>query len=369
MSRMGDMKFRLSETFRGGLLSSFLKLAIFIVVTVMLSTVLATTIRGGTRESGDEYSAIFSDVTMVQEGDDVRIAGVVVGHVTGFEVYDRTRAKLDFTVQQGIDLPENVRAQLRFRNMVGQRYLNLSREAGAPASALDPGATIPIENTTPAVDLTALFNGFRPLFNTLQGDDVNALADSLIRVFQGEGGTVTNLIRQTGQLTNHLADRDRVIGEVIVNLTELLDTVNDRDVEFQQLVVTLRQLVEGLAADSDAIGSSIESIADLTSAAENIVSQTRPQVTESLTHLKTVTDDLVANEDSLSAVITNMPKKTDGLIRQGSFGSWFQFYLCGIDLHQGPGMDVPNLLPSGAPYMNHMVYTNAANRCHEGGMG
>ncbi len=369
MSRIGDVKYRLSETFRGGLLSSFLKLAVFVVVTVMLSTVLATTIRGGTRERGDEYSAIFSDVTMVEEGDDVRIAGVVVGHITGFEVYDRTRAKLDFTVRDGIELPENVRAQLRFRNMVGQRYLNLSREAGAPAAALEPGATIPIENTTPAVDLTALFNGFRPLFNTLEGDDVNALAESLIRVFQGEGGTVTSLIQQTGQLTNHLADRDRVIGEVIVNLTELLDTVNDRDVEFQQLVVTLRQLVEGLAADSDAIGSSIESIADLTSAAENVVSQTRPQVTESLTHLKTVTDDLVANEESLAEVITNMPKKTDGLIRQGSFGSWFQFYLCGIDVHQGPGNDVPNLLPSGGPYMNHMVYTNAANRCHEGGMG
>lgn len=367
MSRFDNLRFKLRETFRGGLLGSFLKLAIFIVVTAVLSTVLATTIRGGTRESGDEYSAIFSDATMVEEGDGVRIAGVVVGHVTGFEVYDRTRAKVDFSVREGIDLPQNVQAQLRFRNMVGERYLNLSRESGSPAPRLEPGSTIPIENTAPAVDLTALFNGFRPLFNTLQGDDVNALADSLIRVFQGEGGTVTNLVRQTDQLTNHLADRDQVIGEVIDNLTQVLDTINERDVEFQQLVVTLRQLVEGLAADSDAIGSSIDSLADLTSAAENVVSQTRPQVTEALDHLKTVTDDLNANEDSLAQVITNMPVKADGLIRQGSFGSWFQFYLCGIDVHQGPGNDVPNLLPSGGPYLNQMVYTNAANRCHEGG--
>src|SRR5699024_8031712 len=143
---------------------------------------------------------------------------------------------------------------------------------------------------------------------------------------QGEGGTVANLVRQTGQLTNHLADRDRVIGEVITNLREVLDTINERDVEFQQLVVTLRQLVEGLAADSDAIGQSVESLADLTSAAENVVSQTRPQVTESLTHLRTVADDLNANEDDLAAVLSNMPVKTDSLIRQGSFGSWFQFY-------------------------------------------
>ena len=73
------MKTRLGALFRGGLLSSFVKLVIFIVVTGLLSTVLATTIRGGTREKGTEYSAIFSDATMVEEGDDVRIAGVVVG--------------------------------------------------------------------------------------------------------------------------------------------------------------------------------------------------------------------------------------------------------------------------------------------------
>lgn len=368
MSRYDTLRFKLRETFRGGLLSSFIKLAVFMVVTVMLSTVLATTIRGGTRESGEEFAGIFSDATMVEEGDDVRIAGVVVGHVTGIEVYDRTRAKVGFLVHDGIELPQNVQAQLRFRNMVGERYLNLSRVSNAPAPQLEPGAVIPIDQTTPAVDLTALFNGFRPLFNTLDGDDVNALADSLIRVFQGEGGTVTNLVRQTGQLTNHLADRDQVIGEVIDNLAEVLDTINERDVEFQQLVVTLRQLVEGLEADSDAIGESIESMADLTSAAENVISQTRPQVTESLDHLKVVTDDLNANKENLATVINNLPVKTDSLIRQGSFGSWFQFYLCGIDVHQGPGQDVPNLLPSGGPYINQMIYTNAAHRCHEGGI-
>ena len=368
MSRFQDMRFKVKETFRGGLLKSFLFLAIFLVITVALSTVLATTIRGGTREAGDDYSAIFSDATMVEEGDDVRIAGVVVGHITGFEVYERTRAKVDFTVHEGHSLPSNVQAELRFRNMVGQRYMNLSREPGAVRPPLEPESTIPIENTSPAVDLTALFNGFRPLFNTLDGDDVNQLADSLIRVFQGEGGTVTNLVQQTGQLTNHLADRDQVIGEVIDNLTAVLDTINERDVEFQQLVVTLRQLVEGLESDSQAIGSSIESLADLTSVTENIVTQTRPQVTEALDHLKVVADEAVGHGDALSTVLSNMPVKTDSLIRPGSFGSWFQFYLCGIDVVEGPGENVPNLLPSSDGVVNHMLYTNTANRCHEGGI-
>ena len=362
------MNAKLRALFRGGLLGSFVKLTVFVVVTVLLSAVLATTIRGGTREDGTKYSAIFSDATMVEEGDDVRIAGVVVGHVTDFEVYDRDKAKVYFTMVGDRTLPENVHLTLRFRNMIGQRYMNIARVPGPAQPAMPAGTTIPLDKTSPAVDLTALFNGFRPLFTTLQPDDVNALADSLVKVLQGEGGTVANLVQQTGQLTNHLADRDQVIGEVIDNLTQVLQTINDRDVQFQQLVVTTRQLVEGLAQERDAIGSSLDSMADLTSSAENIVTATRPSVTESLDHLKKVTDDVVANEDKVSEVLHNMPLKTDNLIRMGSFGSWFQFYLCGADIVSGPGNNVPNLLPSGGPTLNHVLYTNSAPRCHEGGI-
>ena len=362
------MNAKFKAMFRGGLLGSFVKLTVFVVVTALLSTVLATTIRGGNREDGTEYSAIFSDATMVEKGDDVRIAGVVVGHVTDFEVHDRDKAKVYFTMAGDRTLPENVHLTLRFRNMIGQRYMNIARVPGPVESQMPEGTTIPIDKTSPAVDLTALFNGFRPLFTTLQPDDVNALADSLVKVLQGEGGTVTSLVQQTAQLTNHLADRDQVIGEVIDNLTTVLQTINDRDVQFQQLVVTTRQLVEGLAQERDAIGSSIDSMADLTSSAENIIAATRPSVTESLDHLKKVTDDVVANEDNLSRVLTNLPVKTDNLIRMGSFGSWFQFYLCGADIVSGPGNDVPNLLPTGGPALNHVLYTNSAPRCHEGGI-
>ncbi|WP_194861285.1 MCE family protein [Dietzia sp. SYD-A1] len=362
------MNAKVKALFRGGLLGSFIKLAVFIVVTVMLSTVLATTIRGGTREEGTQYSAVFSDVTMLEKGDDVRIAGVVVGHVNDFEVHDRDQALVHFTLSGDRTLPADAHLTLRFRNMIGQRYMNISREPGPAQPELPEGTVIGIENTTPAVDLTALFNGFRPLFTTLQPEDVNALADSLIRVLQGEGGTVTSLVRQTGELTNHLADRDQVIGEVIDNLTRVLQTINERDVQFQQLVVTTRQLVEGLAQERDAIGSSLDSIADLTSSAENVVTATRPAVDESLDHLKLISDNINANRGTLSEVLENMPVKTDNLIRMGSFGSWFQFYLCGLDVVHGPGNNVPNLLPSGGPVVNHTVYTNVAPRCHEGGI-
>ena len=165
-----------------------------------------------------------------------------------------------------------------------------------------------------------------------------------------------------------VSSRDQVIGEVIDNLTRVLETINERDVQFQQLVVTTRQLVEGLADERDAISGSLESLADLTSSAENVVTATRPQVTESLDHLKLVTDNFVNEEEKVGEILSNLPVKTDNLIRMASFGSWFQFYLCGVDVVHGPGTGVPNLLPSGGPTINHPLYTNVAPRCHAGGI-
>ena len=357
------MKTSIKEFFRGGLLSSLIKLVVFIVVTVLASIVLANTIRGGGGGKGTEYSAVFTDATMSQKGDDVRIAGVVVGKVDKVELTDKNKALVHFSMDGDRTLPATTHATLKFRNLIGQRYLSLSREPGVTGPDLPGGSTIGLEHTTPAVDLTALFNGFRPLFTTLQPDDVNQLADSLVKVLQGEGGTVTSLVKQTGQLTNTLADRDKVIGEVIDNLTSVLQTINDRDVQFSQLIVTTRQLVEGLAREKSSVGGAVDSLADLTSSAENVVSQTRPQVTDSLRSLDKVTTDALSRDKQLNQVLENLPVKSDQLIRMGSFGSWFQFYLCGLDITTGPG-EAPNLLPPSTPVINQPIYTNAAPRCN-----
>ncbi len=84
------------------------------------------------------------------------------------------------------------------------------------------GETIPLERTRPAVNLTTLFDGFRPLFQTLSADDVNKLSYQIIQVFQGEAGTISDLVRNTASLTNTIADKDGVIGAVIDNLNAVL---------------------------------------------------------------------------------------------------------------------------------------------------
>ena len=197
------------------------KLTVFVLVTTLLTSMLVVTIGnlsfGGTKE----YRAEFVDATGVVTGDDVRIAGVKVGSVTEVEIVDRTRALVSFKVEEATPLSGATEAAIRYRNLVGQRYLSLTETIG-DTGALDEGATIPVDRTSPALDLTVLFNGFKPLFQALSPEDLNKLSFEVIRVFQGEGGTLEGLLQSTASVTQTLADRDKVISDLIDNLNQVL---------------------------------------------------------------------------------------------------------------------------------------------------
>ena len=136
-------------------------------------------------------------MTGLLKGDDVRIAGVRVGEVDGIAVDqgDRTLAKVTFSVDADRPVAISTRAQIRYRNLVGQRYVALTEGAGVGAAAAPSTAPSRCAQTQPALDLTVLFNGFKPLFAALNPQDVNAFAMEIIKTLQGEGGDVNSPAR------------------------------------------------------------------------------------------------------------------------------------------------------------------------------
>ncbi|WP_024796090.1 MCE family protein [Tomitella biformata] len=350
-----------------GLGGPITKLIIFAVITVLLTGVLAASIANIGGGSGSSYKALFEDATSLNVGDDVRIGGVKVGQVETVKVVDRNRAEVEFSVNRDGGLPASTTAAIKYRNLVGQRFLSLAAGEDGQSQMLEAGDTIPLEQTTPSLNLTMLFNGFRPLFKTLQPEDVNELAYSIIQVFQGEGETMTNLVASTSSLANTVADKDKVIGEVINNLNGVLETVNEHSDQFDQMIVNTRDLVAGLAADKDTVGQSIQSLANLTDATQGLLEPIRPSLQGSIAGLNKLTTELNANGEEVDRVLQTLPVKYEALNRPAMYGSWFQFYLCGLDVVLGPGQSRNLNLPD-FPTVNTPLYTNIAPRCHaEGG--
>ena len=328
------------------------KLVVFAVVTLALTAVLAQTL-GTVSFGGTRYRARFTDVTGLLVGDDIRIAGVRVGKVDKIRVVDNTAAEVTFSIDGDVPLATSVRAKIRYRNLVGQRYVALSEGPG-DGHPLRRNGLIPPSQTTPALDLTTLFAGFRPLFTALSPDDVNKLAYEIIQVLQGEGGTVASLLQRTASLTNTLADRDAVIGRVVTNLNSVLSTLDNRDDNLDQTISQLQQFVSGLSADRTAIGDALDSLGELTDTTAGLLHDSRPSIKADVSELGDLAATLNRNAGVIDGTLGRLPDRYEELTRVSSDGSWINFFMCDFD---------GQVSIAGKGQINPATFSSTAARC------
>jgi phospholipid/cholesterol/gamma-HCH transport system substrate-binding protein len=342
-----------------------IKLSIFTLVSLIVTGMLVVIMGGFGLGSQTEYKAVFSNASELTSGDDVRIAGVVVGKVKGVKIYHRDQALVTFKVKDGVPLTQDSRASIRFLNLIGDRYMSLSEgEEGAPR--LRAGATLPIDRTTPALNLTALFQGFQPLFAALRPEDVNKLSLNLIQVLQGEGGTVQELLANTASLTNTLADRDELIGDVITNLSSLMTTVDDHHQELDELITSMRSWFGDLAKDRKVIGSSLTNISAVSQSVADLLSEGRPLLKDDVAQLRRLFTILAKpeNKDYLDMTLDKLPSMLAKQTRIGVYGSWYNYYLC--EFHGG--VVLPSALMDTLPadvqkQMSDYTMYSQAKRC------
>ncbi|WP_182379150.1 MlaD family protein [Nocardioides sp. WS12] len=303
------------------------RLVIFMVTTALATGVLIITIGNLSFGATKEYAAEFVDATGVNKGDDIRIAGVKVGTVQKIEVLGADRAKVTFNVDAETVVDQATHASIRYRNLIGQRYISLTQQ-GDGGDRLDEGDALPVARTKPALDLTVLFNGFKPLFQALSPDDINKLSFEIVQVFQGEGGTVEGLLGSTASITQTLADRDQVIGELLDNLDYVLDHVADRDEQLTQLIDSFRGLIGGLNDDREAILSSLDSISELSVQTAALVTDIKDPLVKDIKELRKVAGNLDRNRQEIDRSLQVLPIKLTKIGRTATYGSWFNFYLC-----------------------------------------
>ena len=155
---------------------------------------------------------------------------------------------------------------------------------------------------------------------------------------------------------------------MITNLTTVLDTVNKNDDQFSSLLVNTEKLITGLAAQRDSVGSAITSVSNLTTVTGSILSKTRPAIQGDIAGIKSLSDQLNSRTGDIEQILTNLPVKLEKIGRAATFGSWFQFYLCGIDVVAGNGKSTLLTQPVvPLPNINHVLYTSAATRCWRDG--
>ncbi|MCW2846372.1 MAG: virulence factor Mce [Marmoricola sp.] len=342
-----------------------IKLVIFVMASLLVTGTLVAIMGSFSFGSQSEYKAMFTSASLLAKGDDVRVAGVTVGEVKKVEIVNRNDAEVTFKIKSDVPMTRSSRAEIRFLNLVGSRYLALD-QGKQGAAKLPDGAVIPKSQTQPALNLTELFNGFQPLFQALQPAEVNDLSMNLIKVLQGEGGTIGELMSNTASLTNALADRDQLIGDVIDNLSTLLKTVDDHHNQLNSLVIQLKDWLGNVAKDRKAIGDSVSNLSTLTASLADLLTQGRPYLKADVAQLRRTMAILnkPGNQKVLDEVLNRLPVLLTRQTRTGTYGSWYNYYLCDFDgaiilpdLPNVPGLDVVQ------KSLKNLAFHSTASRC------
>lgn len=333
--------------------ANLMKLIGFIVVTVVTSAFVLLTVDNSVGEATHNYKAVFTDAFGLQSGDDVRIAGVRVGRINSLSANSEGQAVVSFSVEKDVPMRTSDFAELRYRDLLGRRYLNIE-DTSRNGTTMAPGSSIPISRTQQAVDLTTLFNGFQPVFNAINPSQINDLAAEIVQAFQGEGGTVNELLASTASLTTTLASHDTAIGQLITNLNSVLSTVSSRDQDLNQLIINLKDLATGLAGNRDIFGDSLSSIDAFVSQASGLLQQTSPAIGSSIKSLNTVVGTVDQNKATLNSALKKLPAALTAAVKALSYGSWLNLYVCDLDL----------LLPTGQTVsLNLDVENKVSPRC------
>lgn len=305
------------------------------------------------------YSAEFSSVSGLRAGQFVRASGVEVGKVKSLHLIDGgKRVRVQFDVDTSLPLFESSTAQIRYANLIGERYLEIKRGTGEGGDrVLPPGALIPLQRTQPALDLDALIGSFRPVFRALDPEKVNTIASAIITVFQGQGGTINDILDQTSRVTSALADRDEAIGSVVKNLSTVLDSIIKKAGDVDATVVNLETLITGLSERADPLADSVANLSEATGALSDLLSENRPLIKDTVADAQGVLQPLVDQTPQLDDLLHKLPTAITLLGRSaGTYGDFINLYLCDVTL-------TLNGLQPGGPVRTVRLTQQPSGRC------
>lgn len=289
-------------------------LVVFLVVCFCLTWTILVTLRRDVVGPTNTYTAVFTDVTGLRAGSDVRMAGVRVGRVDAVDL-DHDQARVRFRIQRAQPVYGNTQASVVYQNIIGQRYIGLTlADFGAPDRLAD-GATIGVEHTEPSFDVTQLLNGFEPLFTLLNPDNRGNLSNALIAALQGDSDSMVVLIGETSRLAQALAGPDDLLGQLITSLGAVTQNLADQGSNLQTTLIQVRALVAGLNAHRDELVASTGSIAHVVDRLSGILTAVQPDLQDMLRRQPGALSTMLANTDQFSNLGANLPLVLKGLAR------------------------------------------------------
>jgi phospholipid/cholesterol/gamma-HCH transport system substrate-binding protein len=312
---------------------TLVKLALFVALCGTITVALVFSIGnvqslrvGPVQLLDDSYkiSATFDDVTGLLINDNVKVAGVKVGKITAIKVRDG-RAVVSFRVKHQLKLPSDTEAAVRWRNLLGQRYLYLY--PGTSSVALRHGGSI--RTTRSVVDLGELLNRLGPIVAAIDPSKVNEFLDTIVGALNGNEAKIGESIDNLAKVAVTLGERDQAVGRLVTNLDTVAGAIADRDREIRQVLDNLNLITKTFNDNTDVLDRGTVELADYNTHLAAILGNNRAQIDSLLTNLATIVSAVGAKLPVVDHALGNLDDAALRLANVSQYGEWLdQTILC-----------------------------------------
>lgn len=314
-----------------------IKLLVFALFTGTVTIILASSI-GNFALFKSRYSvaAVFDDVTGLLNNDPVTLAGVTVGKVTGQRI-EKGLAVVDLSVDKSVRLPRTTRVEIRYRNLLGIRVVNLEPGDGT-APYLRPDDRIPVEQTQGPLDLDTVFNSLRPLLTGINGSDINTISKALVVSFAEHKDDIDAVLGDTATFLGALAGKDVQLGSLVENVGTVATAVADERVQLQRLLGAFASVSETLAGDASQLDRTLVNLNTATGELGRLIKDNRRSLERDLDDLATVLELVMRHQGDLKQITMNLDDILRATLKVMSFGEWANLYVpafCVVEIVPG----------------------------------
>ena len=281
--------------------------------------------------SGDSYHAAFTEAGGIRKDDDVRIAGVRVGKVTGIEL-DGSHVRVDFKVSADVAFGPQTGASIRMKTLLGQKYVSLEPKG---AGQLPADAEIPLARTVSSYDIV---NAFSDLTTTTERIDTGQLAGSLdvmATEFRDSPEHVRSALSGLSRLSRTIASRDVELQTLLARANRVSATVASRNATTAKLIKDADLLLVELEARRAAIHTLFTNTSDLAIQLTGLVRDNRAALKPALDQLTTVLAVLTKHEKDLDQTIARLAPFTRVYANTLGNGRWFDTFVANLTVPVG----------------------------------
>ncbi|HEY1633448.1 MAG TPA: MlaD family protein [Acidimicrobiales bacterium] len=322
---------------RGSLTRVAIKVGIFAAICVVLLAILAKEVGNLSFFSHQvSYRANLPDVTGLFPTDDVKVAGVKVGQVSKVTT-DHGHAVVTFSVDKTTPLRSSTQVGLRYRNVLGEKYLYVY--PGSTGPMMRSGSTIPLNQAVSDADIDAFLNALGPFVRAINPQEGNLFVQAMVSALEGNQDQVTQLLGNTATVSDTLGNLNQQVGAVIDNFNTVLTALAQRSGDLGALVNNLNALSQSLVARNSDLDTAVVEFSQLAAQFKNLLSTNRGSIDQAVNNLQGIADVLSQHHTDLEKDLTTLPAGLQGYSNIASYGQWFAvrvIYSC-LANEGGPG--------------------------------